>query len=167
MSRTDRYETIVRQYSEPLYWHLRRIVVSHEDAQDLLQDTFSSIFLHLWQLRDPSKTKAWLYAVATNKALRFLRKKTRELNCEDISDHLCEMIEDSPYVDYDKAAAIDLQKAILKLPRTQQLVFNLKFFDGMEYEQISKITRTSIDSLRVNYHLAKKKVTQYLYEEQL
>lgn len=167
MNRGERYENIIKQYSEPLYWHIRRLVVCHEDAQDLLQDTLSSVFLNLWQIRDPAKTKAWLYAVATNKANRFLRKKARELRCEDISEHLCEIIESSAFVDYEKAAAIDLHKAVLKLPKAQQLVFNLKFFDEMEYEEISRITGSSIDSLRVNYHIAKKKVTKYIHEEQL
>jgi len=167
MNLTERYEAIVKQYSEPLYWHIRRLVVSHEDAQDVLQDTLSSVFLHLWQVRDPAKTKAWLYTVATNKANRMLRRKARELRCEDITDHLCDIMEGSSYVDYEKAAAIDLQKAVLKLPKAQQLVFNLKFFDGMEYEEISKITGSSVETLRVNYHIAKKKVTQFIYEEQL
>lgn len=167
MNQADRYETIIRQYSEPLYWHIRRMVVCHEDAQDLLQDTFSSLFLHLWQLRDPQKTKAWLYTIATNKANRFLKKKARALRCEDISDHLCDIIESSPFVDYEKAAAVDLHRALLKLPKTQQLIFNLRFFDEMEYEEISRITGSSIDALRVNYHLAKKKITQYIDEEQL
>jgi len=167
MSQADRYETIVRQYSEPLYWHIRRMVVCHEDAQDVLQDTFSSLFLHLWQIRDPAKTKSWLYTVATNRANRFLKKKARELKCEDISEHLCEMLADSRYVDYRKAAAIDLQRAVLRLPKIQQLVFNLRFFDEMGYEEISRITGTGADTLRVNYHLAKKKVIQYIDEEQL
>jgi len=167
MNRADRYDTIVRQYSEPLYWHIRRMVVCHEDAQDILQDTFSSVFLHLWQIREPSKTKAWLYKVATNKTLRFLRRKSRELRCEDISGHLCRMLMESEYVNYDKASAIDMQKAILKLPKMQQTVFNLRFFDEMEYEEISRITGSSVETIRVNYHLAKKKVTYYIYEEQL
>lgn len=167
MNQADRYEVLVSQYSEALYWHIRRMVVCHEDAQDVLQDTLSSIFLHIRQLKDPAKMKAWLYTIATNKANRFLRKKAKRLRCEDISEHLCDMIESTAYVDYEKAAAIDLHKAILKLPKVQQLVFNLRFFDEMEYEDISKITKTSIDSLRVNYHLAKKKITQYLNEEQL
>jgi len=167
MNRAERYEAIIKQYSEPLYWHIRRLVVCHEDAQDVLQDTLSSVFLHLWQIRDPAKTKAWLYTIATNKANRFLRRKARDLQCEDISGHLCDMIESSTYVDYEKAAAIDLQKAVLKLPKAQQMVFNLRFFDEMEYEEISRITGSSIDSLRVNYHIAKKKVTQFIHEEQL
>jgi len=167
MNQAERYEAIIRQYSEPLYWHIRRLVVCHEDAQDVLQDTLSSIFLHLWQLRDPSKTKAWLYTIATNKANRFLRAKARELRCEDISEHLCDLIECSTYVDYEKAAAIDLQKAVLRLPKAQQMVFNLRFFDEMEYEEISRITGSGIDTLRVNYHIAKKKVSQYIHEEQL
>jgi len=167
MNLAERYESIIEQYSEPLYWHIRRLVVCHEDAQDVLQDTLSSIFLHLWQIRDPAKTKAWLYAVATNKACRFLKKKARELRCEDISEHLCGLIESSAYVNYEKAAAIDLHKAVLKLPKVQQMVFNLRFFDEMEYEEISRITGSSIETLRVNYHIAKKKVTQYINEEQL
>jgi len=167
MGQADRYERLVRQYSEPLYWHIRRIVVCHEDAQDLLQDTFSSVFLNLFQLRDPEKTKAWLYSIATNKAMRFLKKKARELKCEDISDYLCERLADSGFVNYGKAAAVDLHKAVLKLPKTQQMVFNLRFFDEMEYEQISRITALSIDTLRVNYHIAKKKVIQYINDEQL
>lgn len=167
MNQAERYEDIVRQYSEPLYWHIRRMVVCHEDAEDVLQDTLSSIFLHLWQVRDPAKTKAWLYTVATNKANRFLRKKARALHCEDISEHLCELIESSAYVDFEKAAAIDLQKAVLRLPKAQQMVFNLRFYDEMEYEEISRITGSGIDTLRVNYHIAKKKVTKYINEEQL
>jgi len=167
MNQAERYEALVRQYSEQLYWHIRRMVVCHEDAQDILQDTLSSMYLHLWQLRDPGKAKAWLYRIATNKTNRFLRKKARRLNCTDISEHLADSIADSGNVDFEKAAAIDLQKAVLRLPETQRLVFNLHFFDEMEYEEISRITGKSIDTLRVNYHLAKKKVTDYIYEEQL
>jgi len=167
MNPTERYEAIIKRYSEPLYWHIRRLVVCHEDAQDVLQDTLSSAYLHLWQIRDQAKTKAWLYTIATNKANKFLRKKARELRCEDISGHLCEMIESSPYVDYEKADAVDLQKAVLKLPKVQQMVFNLRFFDEMEYEEISRITGAGIDALRVNYHIAKKKVTKFIHEEQL
>jgi len=167
MNQVDRYESLVRQYSQPLYWHIRRLVVCHEDAQDILQDTLSSMFLHLWQLRDPSKVKAWLYTVATNRAKRFLRMKAKKYESGDITDYLLENLADSKYVDYEKAAAVDMQRAILKLPATQQLVFNLRFFDEMEYEEISRITGSSLESVRVNYHLAKKKVTQYINEEQL
>lgn len=167
MHSTDRYETMVRQYSEPLYWHIRRLVVCHEDAEDILQDTFTSAFLHLWQLRDPAKIKSWLYTIATNKSVKFLRNKKRAIKCDDISEHLVEMLEEGRYVNYDKAAAVDLQKAVLKLPKMQQLVFNLRFFDEMEYDEISKITGSSEETLRVNYHIAKKKVTTFIYEEEL
>lgn len=167
MKPVDRFEAIVREYSQPLYWYIRRMVVCHEDAEDLLHDTFSSLFLHFWQIRDSSKTRAWLYAVATNKANRFLRRKARELRCDDISDYLVEMFDDTGYINYEKAAGVDLQKAVLKLPRAQQLVFNLRFFDEMEYEEISIITGTRIPTLRVNYHLAKQKIINYIHEEQL
>jgi len=167
MNQADRYELLVRQYSEPLYWHIRRMVVCHEDAQDILQDTLSSVFLHLGQVRDSSKTVAWLYTIATNRANKFLKKKARQLNCEDITDYLCEKLSDTAYVDYKKAAAIDLHKAVLKLPKAQQLVFNLRFFDELEYDQISRITGSSVETLRVNYSLAKKKVTRYIDEQQL
>jgi len=160
------FESIVREYSQPLYWHIRRMVVCHEDAEDLLHDTFTSLFLHFWQIREPSKTRAWLYAVATNKANRFLRRKARELRCDDISDYLTDELDDTPYVNYGKASDIDLQKAFLKLPKAQKEVFNLRFFAEMEYEEISRITGTAIPTLRVNYHYAKEKIVQYIHEEQ-
>lgn len=166
--KTDQlFSNLVSELSEPLYWHLRRLVVCHEDAQDLLQDTFESACLHLWQLRDPSKAKAWLYAVATNKARRFLRRKARMLHTEDLSEYLSHELCASPYVNYEKAAVINLHKAILSLPPVQQLVFNLRYFDEMDYEQISQITGTSVDSLRVNWHLAKNKVKKYIDDEQI
>ncbi len=167
MKQPDRYETLVRQYSEPLYWHIRRLVVCHEDAQDILQDTFSSMFLHLWQLKDPEKAKSWLYTVATNRAFRFLKRKAREIRCDDISEYLENQLAESEYVNYEKAANVDLHRAILRLPKMQQVVFHLRFFDEMEYEEISRVTGSSIDSLRVSYSLAKRKVTQFINEEQL
>jgi len=167
MKQPDKYEMIVRRYSEPLYWHIRRLVVCHEDAQDVLQDSLTSIYFHLWQVRDEAKIKAWVYSVATNKAYKFLRKKSRQLNDELVSEQLAEQLSETAYVDYEKAGAVDLQKAILSLPKQQQLVFNLRFYDEMDYEQISRITGTSVDSLRVNYHIARKKVEKYLTDEQI
>lgn len=162
-----RFEDIIEKYSEALYWHLRRMVVDHEDARDLLQDTLSSAYLHLWQIRDESRLRPWLYAIATNKAKRFLRKKAHELGCEDIGEYLADHLTDGEYVNYQKAAAIDLQKAVLKLPSAQKTVFNLRFFEEMEYEEISRITGSSPESLRVNYHIAKKKVQKYIQDEQI
>jgi len=167
MKQADRFEAIVKEYSQPLYWHIRRMVVCHEDAEDLLHDTFSSLFLHFWQIREPSKTKAWLYTVATNKANRFLRRKARELRCDDISGYLTDTLDDTAFVNYAEKAAIDLQTAFLKLPKAQQTVFNLRYFGEMEYEEISRITGTSIPTLRVNYHIAREKIINYIHEEEL
>jgi len=167
MKQGDRFEAIVKEYSQPLYWHIRRMVVCHEDAEDILHDTFASLFLHFWQIREPSKTKAWLYAVATNKSNRFLRRKSRELRCDDISEYLSDRIDDTEFVNHAQTAAVNLQKAFLKLPKAQQTVFNLRYFSEMNYEEISKITGTGIATLRVNYHIAKEKIINYIHEEEL
>jgi len=143
------------------------MVVDHEDARDVLQDTLSSVYLHLWQVRDESKLRPWLYTVATNKANKFLSKKSRRLDCEDMGEYLANTLTASEQVDYQKAAAIDLHKAVLALPPQQKLVFNLRFFDELEYEEISRITGFSQESLRVSYHIAKKKVQQYIKDEQI
>jgi len=167
MNQSDRFETIVKEYSQQLYWHIRRMVVCHEDAEDILHDTFTSLFLHFWQIREPEKTRAWLYTVATNKSNRFLRRKSRELRCEDITEYLINTIDESPFIDNTKTADINLHKAFLKLPKAQRTVFNLRFFGEMEYEEISRITGSSIPTLRVNYHFAKEKIINFIHEEEL
>lgn len=165
MSQNSRYLQIVDQYSEPLYWHIRRLVVSHEDAQDILQDTLVSIYRNLWQLRDESRTKAWVYRIATNKVNRFFAREQRRIGTTEIGESLAESLESSEYVNYDEIAGIKLQKAVMTLSRQQQTVFNLRYYDDMDYKEISRITGSSEGTLKVAYHNAREKIQKYLENE--
>lgn len=150
---------IVREFERPLYLHIRRLVVSHDDAKDILQDTFIKAYRKLWLLRKESGLKAWLYRIATNESLNFLRKNKRSENLSAVFE---EKLADSEYVDYSATAEIQLQKALLALPEKQRLVFSLRYYDEMEYDEISKVTGMSVDTLKVNYHYAKEKVKKQI-----
>lgn len=153
------FSTIVQKYSQPLYWHIRRMVVNHDDAEDILQDTFVKAYRHIWTLRNSDSLKPWLYRIATNEANRFLSKK---VNSEEMSAMLSEKLLASEYVDYTREAEIKLQKAILRLSPQQRTVFCLKYYDDMDYDEISKVTGSKKETLKVNYHYAKEKVKKFL-----
>lgn len=153
------FKDIVHEYSEVLYWHIRRIVVSHEDAQDVLQETFIKAYKRLWTLRNPDAMKTWLYRIATNESMRFLGKRRNE---EYITEKLLETLESSSYVDFTKEAEIKLQKALLQLTPMQRSVFCLKYYDEMDYGQIAEVCKSSENSVKVLYHNAKTKITQYI-----
>ena len=148
-------------YSQPLYWYVRRIVVSHEDAQDILQETFIKAYRHLWQLRSGDRLKAWLYRIATNEAGRFL---ARNRSTEQLSALLEEKLAAPQHIDNADEAEIKLQKALLKLSPQQKTVFCLRYYNEMDYGQIAKITGSKIETLKVSYHYAKEKIKKYLEE---
>lgn len=153
------FTAMVNTYTEQLYWHIRRLVVSHEDAQDVLQETFMKAYRKLWTLRDRSAARAWLYRIATNEAMRQLGRRKEQ---EQLSAELMERIADERYINLEDIAGIRLQKAIARLSPMQRTVFCLKYFDDMDYEEISYITGTKTDALKANWHLAKKNVEQYI-----
>lgn len=153
------FSSIVKEYSQPLYWHIRRLVVSHDDAEDVLQETFVKAYRHLWTLRNTSALRPWLYRIATNEANRFLSGSCR---LEQMSQKLTDKLYASEYVNYTMDAEVKLQKAILSMTPAQRTVFCLKYYDDMDYEEISKITGTSQEALRVSYHYAKEKVKKFL-----
>ncbi len=158
----DAFCVIVRTYSECLYWKIRRIVLRHEDADDVLQNTFLKAWSNLDSFRNDSKLSTWLYRIAINESLDFVRKKKShnildsDTDCTEIAKQL---IADT-YFDGDETAAM-LQEAIAKLPETQRTVFNLRYFDNMKYSEISRILGTSEGALKASYHIAVKKVTEY------
>ncbi|MBQ9475851.1 MAG: RNA polymerase sigma factor [Bacteroidales bacterium] len=160
-SERNTFETIVHKYSQPLYWYLRRIVVSHEDAQDILQETFIKAYRHLWQLRSGDRLKAWLYRIATNEAGRFL---TKNRSTEQITAMLEEKLAAPQHIDNADEAEIKLQKALMNLSPQQKTVFCLRYYDEMDYRQIAKITGSKIETLKVSYHYAKEKIKKYLEE---
>lgn len=153
---------IMGKYGETVYWHTRRLLVSHDDAQDATQETFVKVFRSFASLKEPSAMRSWIYRIATNEALRLIdkNKAPREL-LESIDDGKADVAADS-YTDYTDLEAVKLQKAILSLPAKQQAVFNMRYYDDMDYRQIAEATGTTLSTVKVNYHLAKEKIIKYM-----
>lgn len=156
------FNDVMRQYSEPLYWQIRRMVESHDDANDILQNTFLKAWQSVEGFRGDAKLSTWLYKIALNESITFLSKERKRMNIslDDEESHLVNLIESDEYVDGD-ALALKLRKAVASLPEKQRLVFNMKYYDEMKYEQMSEILGTSVGALKASYHLAVKKIEQY------
>ena len=160
------FRLIVEKYSSKLYWHIRRLVILHEDADDALQNTFINAWKSMGDFRNESSLYTWLYTIATNEALTLInkRKKNSAVSLDDLENHFAESQEGSTWFDGD-AAQVKLQNAILKLPDKQRIVFNFKYFDDMTYEEMSKVTKTSQGALKASYHLAVKKIEKILGDD--
>ena len=157
------FRLLVEKFKSPMYWHIRRMVVSHEDAEDVLQETFIKVFRYLDDFRYECSFSTWLYRIATNECLRLLdKRKDHVVSSEEMQTDLMEKLMASEYVDYDDAMEVKFQKAILTLPEKQRLVFNLRYYDELRYEEISKITDTKVETLKANYHFAKEKIKKYM-----
>ena len=157
------FRMLVEKYQSSIYWHIRRMVISHEDAQDVLQETFIRVFRAMDDFREESSLATWIYRIATNECLRFLnRRKEQALSTEEIQEELMNKLMASEYVDYDNAMEVKFQQAILRLPEKQRLVFNLRYYDELKYEEISRITDTRVETLKSNYHFAKEKIKEYM-----
>ena len=157
------FRMLVEKYQRSISWHIRRMVVSHEDAEDVLQETFIRIFKYLNEFRADSSLSTWIYRIATNECYRFLDKKKEILvSTEEIQADLMNKLMTSEYVDYDNEMEVKFQQAILTLPEKQRLVFNLRYYDELSYEEICQITDTKVDTLKANYHFAKEKIKKYM-----
>ena len=163
-TRREGFAVLVRQYSEPLYWKVRRIVLNHEDANDVLQNAFLKIWNNLDTFQGKSALSTWLYRIAINEALDFVRRQknvnSATVSTEDEPGVAARLMGDD-YFDGDEAQA-RLQEAVARLPEVQRTVFTLKYFDELKYSEISKILDTSEGALKASYHLAVKKITEYL-----
>lgn len=153
------FDTLVSEYSEPLYWHIRKMVVSHNDANDLLQNVFMKAWKNIHNFRGDAKLSTWLYKIAVNESLNFLNheRQKRELSDDSADEFILNNIESDEYFDGD-AVQLKLQQAIASLPEKQRIVFNMKYFDEMKYEEISEILGTSVGALKASYHHAVKKI---------
>lgn len=160
------FESIVPLYSEKLYWAIRRIVLCHDDANDVLQNVFIKVWNGIDDFQNRSKLSTWLYRIAVNEALDFLRRK-RNVASLDISDNIsvANSLEADQYFDGDMAQAL-LQEAIASLPDVQRVVFNLRYYDEMKYSEISQLLDTSEGALKASYHIAVKKITAFMKEHQ-
>lgn len=153
---------IVNQYSEPLYWKIRSIVITHDDADDVLQNTFLKAWKGLDKFQGKSQLSTWLYRIAINEALESLRRKRSKVVTEgEDTLHLADSLLADEYFDGDRGQAL-LQEAIATLPDVQRTVFTLRYFDEMKYSDMSELLGTSVGALKASYHIAVEKVTTYM-----
>lgn len=156
------FERVVRDYSEPLYWHVRRIVLTHEDANDVMQNVFIKAWTHLDDFRSDSKLSTWLYRIAINESIDYMRrqKKMGMVSSDDVESGIANMLMADDYFDGDATEA-QLQEAIAKLPDVQRTVFTLRYYEDMKYSEISQILKTSEGALKASYHIAVKKISDF------
>jgi RNA polymerase sigma-70 factor (ECF subfamily) len=156
------FNLLVNKYKERLYWHIRRMVINHDDADDLLQNTFLKIWQGLERFRGESSLYTWFYRIATNECISFLNKQRTRffLPLADVEKKLEHSLETDPWFDGNELQK-KLQKAMLNLPEKQRLVFNLRYFEEMPYEEMSKVLQTSEGALKASYHHAVKKIEKY------
>lgn len=157
------FGVLLNTYSQPVYWQIRKMVASHEDANDLVQNVFLKAWNNLNNFRGDAKLSTWLFKIAINESINFINKEKQRLQINEDADDsfLLNNIEADEYFDGDELQA-ELQKAIAKLPEKQRLVFNMRYFDEMKYEEMSEILGTSVGALKASYHHAVKKVTDTL-----
>ena len=157
------FHTLVTTYQERLYWHIRKIVINHEDTDDVLQNTFLKVWRNMDKFREESSLYTWLYRIATNESITFInsKKKKNMLPLNDVSEYLLENLMSDPYFEGDEIQ-LKLQQAIIRLPEKQRIVFNMKYFDEMKYDDMSKVLDTSVGALKASYHHAAKKIEEYL-----
>lgn len=157
------FNNLVLKYQERLYWHIRKIVMNHDDADDVLQNTFLKIWKNIGSFREESTLFTWLYRIATNESITFLNQKKRHTIAplNETGVFLKQNLEADEYFDGDDIQK-KLQQAILTLPEKQRLVFNMRYFDEMPYQEMSEILETSVGALKASYHHAAKKVEEFL-----
>lgn len=157
------FNLLVRAYQQRVYWHVRKMVIDHDDADDLTQEVFIKVHKAIGSFREDSQLFTWIYRIATNECLTFLNKKRRRffLPLEDVGKELSAKVDTSDDISGEDIQK-KLQKALLKLPDKQRLVFNMKYFDELSYEDIAEITSTSVGALKASYHHAVKKIEDYL-----
>jgi RNA polymerase sigma-70 factor (ECF subfamily) len=155
---------LMDKYKEPIYWHIRRLVISHEDAEDILQETFIKVYRFANSFRGDSKIFTWLYRISTNECARhFMRNKSIFRRSSSLNTELS--VEQSANdMESSQAIIFKFQKAIQELPMKQKIVFNLRYYDELSYEEMARITNSSVNALKTNYHLASEKIKKYLID---
>jgi RNA polymerase sigma factor (sigma-70 family) len=161
------FRILIKEYKERLYWHIRRIVISHDDADDVLQNTFIKVFKGIDNFKQDSKLYSWMYRIATNESITFINKRTRERNIDitEMKQKLVSNLQSDKWFSGNDIELI-LQEAVATLPEKQQLVFNMKYFDHMKYQEISEILGTTVGGLKASYFHAVKKIENYIKKNQ-
>ena len=162
-TQNEAFQMLLSQYQRPLYHHIRNIVLNHDDADDVLQNTFIKVFQHLKGFKGDSKLFSWMYRIATNEAITFINQKAKRngTTSEALQSKIVENLKSDSFFDGTEIQ-IKLQKAIVTLPEKQQLVFKMKYFEEIKYEDMSEILGTSVGALKASYHHAVKKIENYV-----
>ena len=166
-TKTDEaFQCLINEHKVRLYWHIRTIVKLHEDADDVLQNTFIKVFKNIKKFKGDSKLFSWMYRIATNESITFLNKKAKKLKLSDqeLNDFLVNSLESDVYFEGSEIQ-LQLHKAIETLPQQQKIVFKMRYFEDIPYENMSEILKSSVGALKSNYHHARKKVEQYLKDD--
>ena len=164
-TRSLAYTKIIKKYQERLYWHVRRLVVNHEDANDVLQNVFIKVWTYLDNFREESNLYTWMYRIATNETITFLEKEKKKayVSISDDESPVANKLQSEKGFDANKLEW-KLQEALQRLPEKQRIVFTLRYYDEMPYEEMSRVLETSVGALKASYHHAVKKVEEYLKE---
>jgi len=162
-TREEAFNLLINKYQQKIYWQIRRVVINHDDADDVIQEVFIKIWKNLASFRQDSQLYTWLYRIATNESLTFIKKKQAKNNIslDDLSVKMSESLNADPYFTGNEIEK-KLQQALLGLPEKQRLVFNMRYYDDLKFQEISDILGTSVGALKASYHLAAKKIEQYL-----
>ena len=157
------FQKLLRDYQKPLYHHIRNIVLNHDDADDVLQNTFIKVFQHLKNFKGESKLFSWMYRIATNEAITFINQKAKRngTTSEAMQTRIVDNLKADVYFDGNEIQ-IKLQKAVAQLPEKQQLVFKMKYYEEIKYEEMSEILGTSVGALKASYHHAVKKIEEHV-----
>ncbi|MCP4456662.1 MAG: sigma-70 family RNA polymerase sigma factor [Cytophagales bacterium] len=157
------FNLLVKEYQERVYWHVRKMVIDHDDSNDLTQDIFVKVWNNISSFREDAKLFTWIYRIATNECLTFLNKKKNKyfIPIADVAGELGSKLDDGNNISGDEIQ-VKLQKAILTLPDKQRLVFNMRYFDEMKFSKIEEVTGTSQGALKASYHHAVKKIESFL-----
>lgn len=157
------FRLLMQRYAEPVYWHLRRMVCTHDDAEDAAQETFLRVYRAFATRRADASLTAWIYSIATREALRLIEQRQR-LRTDDITLSEATTLAADEYVDYSDLEAVRLQRAVHSLPTVQQLAFNLRYYDELSYEEIAVIAGSTPQSVKVSYAVARRKITEYMQQ---
>ncbi len=162
------FRLLMQKYQERLYWHIRRMVAEHDDANDVIQNTFIKVYRNIERFKGDAKLYTWLYRIATNETITFLRKQKKVYTSSIENEHLglANTLKADSFFDAEKAQT-KLQTALSNLPEKQRLVFNMRYYDEMSYQEISSVLETSVGALKANYHHAVKKIESYLRNEDI
>lgn len=160
------FKELLRRYKERLYWHIRKIVISHDDADDVLQNTFIKIYKNISQFKGESKLYSWMYRIATNEAVTHLKHnaKLKSITNQELQQQAIDNLQADVYFEGNEIQ-LKLQRAMATLPQKQQLVFNMRYFDDLKYAEMSEILETSEGALKASYHIAVKKIEAFLTQD--